>query len=93
MIQEMELDESWIPIIIKYTIEAIRSVWPNVRYNDDNMNINRYLRILKIEHTDTSLCDYVNGIVFFKDIIHKRMQSLIYNPRILMLSGGAEFQS
>ena len=62
-----------------------------MRYNDDNMNINSYLRILKIEHEDTSLCDYVSGIVFFKDIIHKRMQNLIYNPKILLLAGGAEF--
>ena len=62
-----------------------------MRYNDDNMNINHYLRILKLENEDTSLCDYVTGVVFFKDIIHKKMQSLIYNPKILMLAGGTEF--
>jgi hypothetical protein len=45
LIHDENLDEEWFPIILKYTSEAIRRIWPNVRYNNDSMNINKYLRI------------------------------------------------
>ena len=57
------------------------------------MNINEYLRIVKLQHEDTTLCEYINGAVFFKDVVHKRMDTLIYNPKILIMAGGAEYMS
>ena len=37
-------------------------------------------------------CRYVDGIVFRKQILHKRMLQHIQSPRILLLAGGIEFQ-
>jgi hypothetical protein len=90
LITSENLTEEWFEVILRYTTEAIRRIWPNVRYHNDSMNINKYLRIQLIDHPDSSLCDYINGVAFFKDVIHKKMDTMIPHPKILLLNGGAE---
>lgn len=51
------------------------------------MDINAYLRILRVEHTDNSLSEYVNGVVCNKNVAHKRMPKEIMNPKIMILQG------
>lgn len=39
-----------------------------------------------------SECAYVDGLVFRKNLAHKRMATELRQPRIMLLSGGIEFQ-
>jgi 1-phosphatidylinositol-3-phosphate 5-kinase len=41
---------------------------------------------------DVSECAYVDGLVFRKNLAHKHMASSLVGPRIMLLSGGIEFQ-
>lgn len=41
---------------------------------------------------DMSECAYVDGLVFRKNLAHKRMATELRQPRIMLLSGGIEFQ-
>lgn len=55
------------------------------------MDINTYLRILKVNHPDESLTQYINGVAFFKNVAHKKMKMHLKQPSILLLSGVTEF--
>jgi len=39
-----------------------------------------------------SECAYVDGVVFRKHVVHKKMVRSVRNPKVLLLSGGVEFQ-
>ena len=39
-----------------------------------------------------SECAYVDGVVFRKHVVHKRMERSVASPRVLLLAGGIEFQ-
>lgn len=39
-----------------------------------------------------SECAYVDGVVFRKSVVHKKMVRPLRNPRVLLLAGGVEFQ-
>jgi chaperonin GroEL (HSP60 family) len=53
---------------------------------NDSIDINAFVKIVKIYHNDQSKCRYVSGIVFKKDIANRRMRSDIEKPRILLLA-------
>ncbi len=42
--------------------------------------------------TITFVIRYVDGVVFRKNSIHKDMEREVERPRLLLLSGGIEFQ-
>lgn len=58
---------------------------------EDEMDPNTYLRILKVNHQDESLTQYINGVAFFKNVAHKKMKMHLKQPSILLLSGVTEF--
>lgn len=91
--EKAQVNTDWHSIIFNFIQQAVRYVVPSVHYRHDTMNINNYLRIITVTWKDMSLCDFVNGVVFFKNVAHKRMNKNIEGPRILLLSGGTEYQS
>lgn len=72
---------------------VVESVDPDVR-NGDELDIRPYVKIKVIPGGDISECSYVDGIVFRKNVSHKKMATTHgkENPRILLLAGGIEFQ-
>jgi 1-phosphatidylinositol-3-phosphate 5-kinase len=54
--------------------------------------INKIKQIKTIPGGNIEDCCYVDGIVFRKQVLHKRMQKAIPSPKILLLAGGIEFQ-
>jgi hypothetical protein len=85
------LDPLWTEIVIRLVKQTVESVWCFTRRKGDSMNINKYIRIVKVQAADRALSQYVNGVVFYKNVAHKKMKNRIAAPNILLLEGGAEF--
>lgn len=70
----------------------ISSVDPDV-LTGDSIDIRQYIKIKSIPGGTLNDCSYINGIVFRKNVSHKKMlvNKRKKNPRILLLSSGIEF--
>ena len=92
LLTEFSLDqELWMDIVTRLVKQAVDSVWCFTRRKGDSMNINRYIRVVKVLAEDRTQSQYVNGVVFYKNVAHKKMRNRILSPNILLLEGGAEF--
>jgi hypothetical protein len=60
---------------------------------NEPMDINYYVKIKKLIYYDQSLTGYFRGVVFRKNVAHKRMRQSFLNPKILILLGSIEFES
>ena len=87
------ISAEWKPLIVQFVKQAVECISLETHPRGDDMDINKYLRVIKLQHKDTSLSEYFNGVAFLKNIAHKKMKAKIPNPTILILSGGAEFSS
>jgi 1-phosphatidylinositol-3-phosphate 5-kinase len=52
---------------------------------NDSIDFNSFIKIITLEYPNQDKCQYVNGVVFKKDVAHRRMLTTIDNPRILIL--------
>lgn len=84
-------EQNWGAIILRLAQEASDTVTPNVRIAD-TMDIRPYVKIKVIPGGSYLECRYVDGIVFSKGVVHKKMRKSACSPRILLLSGGVDFQ-
>lgn len=92
LLEENALDKSWNTQIIEATKTVVTSICPSVHYRKDSMDINNYLRILKIVDKEKSI-KYLKGVVFKKNLAIKRMSKKVQFPKILMLQGNSGFYS
>ena len=83
----------WKTIAVNLVREVVSSVDPNVR-RGDSMDIRPYVKIKTIPGGGLDENAYVDGVVFRKNVSHKKMieDSTKVNPKILLLAGGLEFQ-
>jgi 1-phosphatidylinositol-3-phosphate 5-kinase len=65
-------------------------VKPQLKTRPDLMDIREYVKVKVIPEGKLSECRYVDGVVFNKNLIHRRMNSDIENPKILLLNGALE---
>ncbi|KAH9523854.1 hypothetical protein Btru_047241 [Bulinus truncatus] len=82
----------WEPVISTCITQVSHFVRPDVRGEMDNMDIRSYVHIKKVpggNKTDTTM---FHGVIFTKNIAHKKMKTKIVNPLILLLRGAIEFQ-
>ena len=91
LIRSYGLGLSWLNILRPLIMEATRTVRTDV-YTKDVMDINEYVRVKKIpcgERTDSSLR---YGVVCSKNVTHKKMETDISNPTVLLLKCAFDFQ-
>jgi hypothetical protein len=93
VLENYELSQTWKQLIIDQSMEIVHVVWPSVRYRDDNPNINSYVRIVCEDSISPPESFIVNGVAFFKNVAHRRMNTHIPQPRILIMEGSAEYCS
>jgi hypothetical protein len=93
ILENYELSLSWRQLITDHSMEIVHVVWPSVRYRDDNPNINNYVRIVCEDSANPPEPFLVNGVAFYKNVAHRRMNTHITQPRILILEGSAEYCS
>jgi len=81
------LGENWVERLCEYVSATTVSVWPSVRYAGDQMDLNYYVKVTKLPMRGMRHSCFLNGIAFFRSILHKKMKLLISNPKILLLKG------
>ena len=88
IIAECDIDSKrWRKVIANSTKHAVMTIKPSSRLLNDSIDFNDFIKIVTIEHINQEMCQYVNGVVFKKNVAHRRMRTSIDNPRILLLSG------
>ena len=77
---------TWEGIIVKLVKEVVNYVDPDVR-NGDSLDIRPYVKLKVIPGGALSDNAFINGVVFRKNVSHKKMASEKCNPRLLLLGG------
>eukprot|EP00602_Paraphysomonas_sp_CaronLab_P009360 CAMPEP_0185038048 /NCGR_PEP_ID=MMETSP1103-20130426/33223_1 /TAXON_ID=36769 /ORGANISM="Paraphysomonas bandaiensis, Strain Caron Lab Isolate" /LENGTH=1645 /DNA_ID=CAMNT_0027576313 /DNA_START=45 /DNA_END=4979 /DNA_ORIENTATION=+ len=81
----------WKGIIVQLVREVVAYVDPDVRAGD-SLDIRPYVKLKIIPGGPLEDNKFVNGVVFRKNVSHKRMGMPRENPRVLLLGGGIDFQ-
>lgn len=81
----------WKGIIVQLVREVVAFVDPDVR-SGDSLDIRPYVKLKIIPGGSLQSNAFVNGVVFRKNVAHKKMATPKSNPRILLLGGGIDFQ-
>ncbi|XP_041857069.1 1-phosphatidylinositol 3-phosphate 5-kinase isoform X3 [Melanotaenia boesemani] len=85
------LSLSWRDVIVPVVRQVVQTVRPDVRNCDDDMDIRQLVHIKKIPGGRKFDSMMVNGFVCTKNIAHKKMNSYIKNPKILLLKCSIEY--
>uniref|UniRef100_A0A673ZGR1 1-phosphatidylinositol 3-phosphate 5-kinase n=1 Tax=Salmo trutta TaxID=8032 RepID=A0A673ZGR1_SALTR len=85
------LSLSWRDIIVPVVRQVVQTVRPDVRSCDDDMDIRQLVHIKKIPGGKKFDSAVVYGFVCTKNIAHKKMNSYIKNPKILLLKCSIEY--
>uniref|UniRef100_A0A2K6G0N8 1-phosphatidylinositol 3-phosphate 5-kinase n=1 Tax=Propithecus coquereli TaxID=379532 RepID=A0A2K6G0N8_PROCO len=85
------LSPSWRDIIVSLVCQVVQTVRPDVKNQDDDMDIRQFVHIKKIPGGKKFDSMVVNGFVCTKNIAHKKMNSCIKNPKILLLKCSIEY--
>ncbi|CAG5126011.1 unnamed protein product, partial [Candidula unifasciata] len=92
MLSEQCLLSSWEMIIYSCITQISHFVHPDVRLEGDDMDIRNYVHIKKVPGGNKSDTSLFHGVIFTKNVAHKKMKTKIANPLILLLKGTIEFQ-
>ncbi|KAJ2470437.1 Mitochondrial distribution and morphology protein 12 [Coemansia sp. RSA 2322] len=92
LLEEIDIPESrgWDTVILRLVLNAISRVQPNVR-REDSMDLRRYVRIKRIPGGVPDDSQYISGIVFTKNLAHRRMPRYLESPRIMLLTFPLEY--
>jgi hypothetical protein len=84
----------WFDILIKLVWQSVHLIRPDVKHDNDSMDIRTYIKIKKLPGVGLTKadCRIVNGLVFGKNVAHKNMQRDIKTPKILLLRASIEYQ-
>lgn len=74
--------------------QCVHLVRPDVKHDNDSMDIRAYIKIKKLAGTTANKADsrIVNGLVFSKNIAHKSMKAELKHPKVLLLRASIEYQ-
>nr|XP_051705142.1 1-phosphatidylinositol 3-phosphate 5-kinase isoform X7 [Oryctolagus cuniculus] len=91
LLHSESLSPSWRDIIVSLVRQVVQTVRPDVKNQDDDMDIRQFVHIKKIPGGKKFDSVVVNGFVCTKNIAHKKMNSCIKNPKILLLKCSIEY--
>lgn len=84
LLSQYDLPETYAKILIPSMNEVIETVCPSVKVRKDDMNINKYVKIMQIP-SDYFKCEFFQGTSLLKNIANKKMPKIVDRPRILFL--------
>jgi len=88
VIEQHKIEPSrWRKIMANCTKHAVMTIRPSSRLLADSIDFNSFIKIVTIHHHNQEKCQYINGVVFKKDVSSRRMRTQIENPKILLLNG------
>ncbi|XP_058405714.1 1-phosphatidylinositol 3-phosphate 5-kinase isoform X6 [Diceros bicornis minor] len=91
LLHSESLSPSWRDVIVSLVCQVVQTVRPDVKNRDDDMDIRQFVHIKKIPGGKKFDSMVVSGFVCTKNIAHKKMNSCIKNPRILLLKCSVEY--
>lgn len=77
---------TWEGIIVRLVKEVVNYVDPDVR-SGDGLDIRPYVKLKVIAGGSLTDNAFINGVVFRKNVSHKKMATEKSNPRLLLLGG------
>ncbi|KAG0458331.1 hypothetical protein HPP92_023488 [Vanilla planifolia] len=83
--------ESWLEVVSSLAWQAASFVKPDIR-KGGSMDPSHYVKVKCITSGNLSDSSLIKGIVFTKNVKHKRMVSQHKSPRLLVLGGSLEYQ-
>ncbi|XP_063222322.1 1-phosphatidylinositol 3-phosphate 5-kinase isoform X2 [Bacillus rossius redtenbacheri] len=86
------LAHSWGDVLLPLAQQIVATVRPNVRNEVDDMDVRLYVRFKKVPGGSRSECSVVNGVVCTKNVAHRAMNTMLMNPRILLLGCTIAYQ-
>mmetsp|Transcript_29853 Transcript_29853/g.50945 ORF Transcript_29853/g.50945 Transcript_29853/m.50945 type:complete len:2213 (+) Transcript_29853:89-6727(+) len=87
---ETKLKDLWVDTLMTLATRCCATVEPDVK-NGDLLDIRPYCKVKTIPGGSVLDSVYMSGVVFHKNVSHKRMARAIQNAKIMMLSGGIEY--
>ena len=87
---ETKLRDLWVDTLMTLATRCCATVEPDVK-NGDLLDIRPYCKVKTIPGGSVLDSVYMSGVVFHKNVSHKRMARAIQNAKIMMLSGGIEY--
>ncbi|CAG9319607.1 unnamed protein product [Blepharisma stoltei] len=91
LLLELGINQAWESTIIKIVKQIVSTLCPSIRYRQDAMSIASYLKFVLVKYSDDSLTKYINGVIIKKNTANKRMTKAFDKPKLLILSGSADF--
>uniref|UniRef100_A0A8C8SYA9 1-phosphatidylinositol 3-phosphate 5-kinase n=1 Tax=Pelusios castaneus TaxID=367368 RepID=A0A8C8SYA9_9SAUR len=91
LLDNESLSLSWRDIIVPVVCQVVQTVRPDVKNRDDDMDIRQFVHIKKIPGGKKFDSVVVNGFVCTKNVAHKKMNTYIKNPKILLLKCSIEY--
>ena len=85
-----ELESHWKDRILQFASRAANELRIKQQYGD-GIDIHRFVKVKTLPGGKPSHSKYIDGVVFRKNLAHKRMRTSIQNPRILMLNCALDF--
>ena len=86
------LSFSWADILMPLVQSLAHTVRPDVRDDDDEMDIRQYIHIKKIPGGLKSDSKIVHGVVCSKNVANRSMSRWSHDPNILLLSSAIDYQ-
>jgi len=80
------LSPEWFDIIMPLAWQCVDLVRPDVKHDSDLMDIRNYIKIKKLPGYDKEKSRIVNGLVFTKNLAHKKMNADMKNPKVSLLN-------
>jgi hypothetical protein len=87
---ETKLRDLWVDTLMTLATRCCATVEPDVK-NGDLLDIRPYCKVKTIPGGSVLDSVYMSGVVFHKNVSHKKMARAIQNAKIMMLSGGIEY--
>ncbi|KAK6165394.1 hypothetical protein SNE40_022328 [Patella caerulea] len=92
LLSQRGLSFHWEPIILTYVTKISHFVRPDIITDGDNLDIRQYLHVKKVPGGHKNETLLIHGLVFTKNVAHKKMKCKINNPQILLLRGSIDYQ-
>ena len=77
-----------MPFFIRKAVEDVNI--DSISASGEPMDINFYVKIKKIPFIDQSVTGYFKGVVFRKNVAHKKMKSSFLTSKLMIITGNLE---
>lgn len=76
VIDEFKIESfKWRKIMANCTKHAVMTIRPSSRILADSIDFNSFIKIVNVHHHNQEKCQYINGVVFMKDVASRRMRT------------------